>query len=52
MEETEGNEENKIVIDVHDDNVAGGNNVIESYQLVDDAEDDSDYESDYTVMGN
>ena len=27
MEETGGNEENNIVIDVHDDNVAGGNNV-------------------------
>ena len=51
MEETRGNEENNIAIDVHDDHVAGGNNVIEGYQLVDDAEDDSDYELDYDSDG-
>ena len=51
MEETGGNEEINIAIDVHDDNVAHGNDVIEGYQLVDDAEDDSDYESDYDSDG-
>ena len=51
MEETRGNEEINIAIDVHDDNVAGGNDVIEGYQLVDCSEDDSDYESDYDSDG-
>ena len=38
-------------MDVHDDNVAGGNNGIEGYELVDDAEDESDYQSDYDSDG-
>ena len=32
-------------------NVAGGNDVMEGYQLVDDAEYDYDYESDYDSDG-
>ena len=51
IEETEENEEINIAMDVHDDNVAGGNNGIEGYELVDDAEDDSDYQSDYDSDG-
>ena len=47
----EENEEINIAMDVHDDNVAGGNNGIEGYELVDDAEDDSDYQSDYDSEG-
>ena len=38
-------------MDVHDDDVAGGNDEVECYELVDDAEDDSDYESDYDSDG-
>ena len=52
MEETWGNEEINIAIDVHDDNVAGGNDAIEGYQLVDDAEHDSIMNQTMTVMGN
>ena len=51
IEETEENEEINIAMDVHDDNVAGGNNGIEGYELVDDAEDNSDYQSDYDSDG-
>ena len=51
IEETEENEEINIAMDVHDDNVAGGNNGIEGYEIVDDAEDDSDYQSDYDSDG-
>ena len=51
IEETEENEETNIAMDVHDDNVAGGNNGIEGYELVDDAQDDSDYQSDYDNDG-
>ena len=51
IEETEENEEINIVMDVHNDNVAGGNNRIEGYELVDDAEDDSTYQSDYDSDG-
>ena len=49
--EIEETEEINIAMDVHDDNVAGGNNGIEDYELVDDAEDDSDYQSDYDSDG-
>ena len=51
IEETEENEEINIAMDVHDDNVAGGNNGIEGYELVDNPEDDSDYQSDYDSDG-
>ena len=51
MEETWGNEAINIAIDIHDDNVAGGNDVIEGYQLLDDAEDDTDHESGYDSDG-
>ena len=51
IEETEENEEINIAMDVHDDNVAGGNNGIEGYELVDDAEDDSVINQTMIVMG-
>ena len=38
-------------MDVHDDDVAGGDDEVEGYGLVDHAEDDSDYESDYDSDG-
>ena len=51
IEESEENKEINIAMDVHDDDVAGGNDEVEGYELVDDAEDDSDYESDYDSDG-
>ena len=51
IEESGENKEINIAMDVHDDDVAGGNDEVEGYELVDDAEDDSDYESDYDSDG-
>ena len=51
IEKSGENKEINIAMDVHDDDVAGGNDEVEGYELVDDAEDDSDYESDYDSDG-